>query len=258
MRRSARFFLLGLLALAVGLALVRWGGRRWVMQRSVPVDAPTVDYIVERGKGPRQIARQMARAGIALNKDSCVFLARYAETDKSLKAGAYQAQSGDTLWDLLQRMVDGDMLQTRITFVEGWTFARMLEAMSNHPDIKNTLSEATPAEIAQELDMPTEYPEGLFYPDTYVFVPGTTDLVLLQRAHEAQQNVIDKLWEQRDSDLPIKTPYEALVLASIVEKETGHTQDRERVAGVFVNRLRTGMLLQTDPTVIYGMGERYQ
>ncbi|HLR29766.1 MAG TPA: endolytic transglycosylase MltG [Paenalcaligenes sp.] len=258
MRRSARFFLLGLLALAVGLALVAWSGWWWVMQRSVPMDAPTVDYMVEQGMGPRQIARQMTRAGIALNEDSFVLLARYAETDKSLKAGAYQAQSGDTLWDLLQRMVDGDMLQTRITFVEGWTFARMLEAMSNHPDIKNTLSEATPAEIAQELDMPTEYPEGLFYPDTYVFVPGTTDLVLLQRAHEAQQNVIDKLWEQRDSDLPIKTPYEALVLASIVEKETGHTQDRERVAGVFVNRLRTGMLLQTDPTVIYGMGERYQ
>lgn len=258
MRRSARKLLLGLLALIIVIALVGWSGWWWVMQRAVPMNGPTVDYTVERGMGPRQIARQMSAAGVALHEDSFVLLARYAETDKSLKAGAYQAQSGDTLWDLLQRMVDGDMLQTRITFVEGWTFAQMMNALANHPDVKSTLADHSPAEIAQQLDMPSEHPEGLFYPDTYVFVPGTTDLVLLQRAYEFQLELIETLWAQRAADLPIETPYEALILASIIEKETGRAEDRKRIAGVFINRLRAGMLLQTDPTVIYGMGERYE
>lgn len=258
MRRSLRYFLLSILALIILLALLVWSGWWWIMQRPVPMSEPAIEYSVEQGMGPRQIARQMIDSGIALHEDSFVLLARYAETDKSLKAGAYRAESGDTLWTLLHRMVDGDMLQTRITFVEGWTLAQIMQALAKHPDVKHTLEGATPKEVAKQLGIKVENPEGLFNPDTYVFVPGTTDLVLLKRAHESQVALLEELWPDRDPDLPIEKPYDALILASIVEKETGYAEDRDRVAGVFMNRLRKGMLLQSDPTVIYGMGERYQ
>ncbi len=258
MRRPLRYFFYSIVALMILLALIAWSGWWWVMQRAVPMNAPTIEYNVEQGMGPRQIARQMTAAGIALHEDSFVLLARYAETDTNLKAGAYRAEAGDTLWDLLQRMVTGDMLQTRITFVEGWTLAQMLNALAQHPDVRATLTEISPQELAQQLNTEVAHPEGLFYPDTYVFAPGTTDLVLLKRAHEAQLDLLEQLWAQRAPDLPIDSPYEALILASIVEKETGHAEDRRRIAGVFMNRLRKGMLLQSDPTVIYGMGDRYQ
>lgn len=258
MKRSTKILLFGLFSLLFLAALTAWGTWWWAMQRAVPMSEPTVDYMVESGMGPRQIARQMAQAGIDVHEDSFVLLARYSEADKRLQAGAYQAEQGDTLWTLLQRMVEGNMMQTRITFVEGWTFAQMLQQIRNHPQIKQTLADSSQEAILADLALEFTHPEGLFHPDTYVFVPGTTDLEILRRAYEAQQQLVEELWAQRDADLPLDTPYEALVLASIVEKETGRAEDRARIAGVFINRLRVGMLLQTDPTVIYGMGARYQ
>lgn len=258
MKRSTKIVMFSAFSIILLGALSAWGAWWWVMQRAVPMPAPTVDYMVESGMGPRQIARQMTAAGIEVHEDSFVLLARYSEADKKLQAGAYQAEQGDTLWTLLQRMVDGNMMQTRITFVEGWTFAQMMRQISNHEQIKQTLADASQEEILAQLGIEADHPEGLFHPDTYVFVPGTPDIVLLQRAYEAQLALIEELWPQRDENLPLETPYEALILASIVEKETGRAEDRARIAGVFINRLRTGMLLQTDPTVIYGMGENYQ
>lgn len=258
MKRSTKILLLTVLSLLLLVALSGWAAWWWVMQRAVPMPEPTVDYMVESGMGPRQIARQMAQAGIAVHEDSFVLLARYSKADKRLQAGAYQAERGDTLWALLQRMVEGNMMQTRITFVEGWTFARMLQQIAEHPQIRQTLEEATPADIIEQLQIEAAHPEGLFHPDTYVFVPGTPDIELLRRAYEAQLELLEELWPERDEELPLASPYEALILASIIEKETGRAEDRSRIAGVFINRLKAGMLLQTDPTVIYGMGENYQ
>jgi UPF0755 protein len=164
---------------------------------------------------------------------------------------------GDSPRVLLERMASGDMMQTRLTFVEGWTYQRIRQALRDAPEVKQTLDGVSDGELLSRLGAGETNPEGLFYPDTYVFVPGSSDFDILRRAYHAHQEVLKDLWAQRDADLPLETPYEALILASIVEKETGHGADRKRVAGVFVNRLRLGMPLQTDPTVIYGMGDAY-
>lgn len=254
--------LISLAVLLVLMAGVAYGAWWWVMERVVPMKGPQVDYIVEAGAGPRAIARTMREAGIAIDEKQFVLLARLTEKDKLLQAGAYEAVQGDTLWRLLARMAEGDMMQTRLTFVEGWDYKRMRQQLAADANVKQTLAqtpEADKALLAQLGESQTRLnPEGLFYPDTYVFVPGTTDFDILRRAYQAQRELLAKLWAERDPDLPLQDPYEALILASIVEKETGHSADRERVAGVFINRLRRGMLLQTDPTVIYGMGEAYE
>lgn len=258
MKRSTHVFAVGLISFFILLALIVWGGWWWVMKRPIPMQTNTVDYIVKSGMGPRQIARNMAQAGIAVDEDSFALLARYTEADKQLQAGAYQAQQGDSMWSLLQRMVKGNMLQTKITFVEGWTFHQVMQKITEHPHIEQTLDQQSVHEIIEKLNLDKTHPEGLFHPDTYIFTPGTTDLQLLKRAYQAQLNLINQLWPKRAENLPLKDPYEALILASIVEKETGRAEDRKRIAGVFINRLNKGMLLQTDPTVIYGMGEKYQ
>lgn len=219
---------------------------------------PVADYIVEQGSGPRKIATTMIDSGIALNPDVFVALARFTKKDKQLQAGAYEAKQGDTLWNMLERMVSGDMTQARLTLVEGWTYEHMREALQSDPNVRQTLTDTSESELLAKLGIDYTYAEGLFYPDTYVFTPGTTDLDIFRRAYQAQHALLMSLWEQRDPNLPLKTPYEALILASIVEKETGHHADRARIAGVFMNRLRAGMPLQTDPTVIYGMGKLYK
>lgn len=253
-----RIFLLLVVVLLL-LAASAYGAWWWVMERAVPMQSPRVEYVVPSGAGLKAIAQSMRQAGIEIDEQPFVWLARATEQDKLLQAGAYEAVQGDTLWQLLQRMAEGDMQQTRLTLVEGWDYKRIRQHVLAHEQVKSTLTaEHTDQWLLEQLGAEHSSPEGLFNPDTYVFVPGTSDLTLLRTAYEAQQQLLDELWQQRDPDLPLKTPYEALILASIVEKETGHSADRERVAGVFINRLRRGMLLQTDPTVIYGMGEAYQ
>ena len=206
---------------SVSLLLVLAGlvaGAAWYWATSpVTMQADPADYRIESGTGVRGVARAMSDAGIQVNEDLFVMMARLSGRDIMIKAGAYEATRGDSPWTLLERMANGDITQTRITLLE-----------------------------------------GLFFPDSYVFTPGTTDFDILRRAHVAQKSLLDKLWPQRNADIPLKTPYEALIMASIIEKETGHAADRDRVSGVFANRLRLGMPLQTDPTVIYGMGDKYQ
>lgn len=252
--------LISLALLMALLAIGAYSGWWWVMERAVPMRTERVDYVVETGSGPKAIARTMNQAGIHVDEQVFSYLARFTEQDKLLQAGAYEAEQGDTLWRLLERMAQGDMKQTRLTLVEGWDYRRIRQQLATNASVKQTLAQSSEAD-QQLLNLLGEdrlHPEGLFYPDTYVFVPGTTDFDLLRRAYQAQNELLASLWAERDPDLPLKTPYEALVFASIVEKETGHSADRERVAGVFMNRLRLGMLLQTDPTVIYGMGEAYE
>lgn len=258
MKKFWSFFLgsvLILLLLALGAGAGAW---YWVTHQAVPMQAERIDYLIEPGSSPRQVARVMRQAGIDVNEDAFVYLARLTEQDTLLKAGGYEAVRGDTLQRLLERMASGDVTQRRLTLVEGWNYQRIREALRAHPDVRQTLDEVDEAELRQRLGVTQDSLEGWLYPDTYVFAPGTTDFDILRRAHHAQQSLLETMWAQREPGLPLKTPYEALILASIVEKETGHSADRDRVAGVFINRLRLGMLLQTDPTVIYGMGDAYQ
>lgn len=257
-RRLVLFLLYGFLAVA--LAGVAGGATAWywAKHRAVTMTSDRVDYLVESGATLHGVVNAMNEAGIRLDKRAFIAMARLAGLDRDLKAGAYEATQGDTPWRLLLRMAQGDMTLTRLTLVEGWTYHQIRSALSSNEHVRQTLGELSDKELLERLNAPYDHPEGLFYPDTYVFTPGTTDFDILRRAYHAQQQQLDKLWSERDPELPLTSPYEALILASIVEKETGHSADRARVAGVFINRLRIGMPLQTDPTVIYGMGDSYQ
>lgn len=245
--------------LAAALAVGGLAGFAWYWtQQPVTMGADRVQYVVQPGSGVRRVAQAMQEAGIDVQPDAFVGLARFTGMEKQIKAGTYEAQRGDSPQRLLERMARGDVMQARLTFVEGWTYQRIRQALRDSPAVKQTLHELTDQDILKRLGAEHSSPEGLFLPDTYVFAPGTSDFEILQQAYQAQQEFLQKAWEERSADLPLASPYEALILASIVEKETGKTEERARVAGVFVNRLHRGMLLQTDPTVIYGMGDRYQ
>jgi len=257
MKKLCLYFLLVCLAVAL-LATAAAGGAWAWMNRSLDLPAEKVEFIVAPGSTPRAVARAMAEAGIPIWEDGFAWLARLSERDKLIKAGGYEARAGDSPWVLLERLARGDMVQRQITFLEGWTYAQFRQALRANPDVKQTLGDISDAALMARLGSSIKEPEGMFFPDTYVFTPGTSDFDLLRRAYRQEQQVLAEAWAERQPDLPLSSPYEALVLASIIEKETGHGPDRSRVAGVFINRLRLGMMLQTDPSVIYGMGERYK
>lgn len=257
MKMLSRFFFYILLPLAIAAGLAVWAAHRWVYQ---PLHLPSdkVDVLIPPGTSPAGVAQILNQAGIDVDPRGFAWLARISEQDKKLKAGGYQIIRGESVWDIMRRMAAGDVTQRQVTFVEGWTLKQIRQALRQHPDIRQTAQNLTDAQLLEQLGISAKYAEGLFFPDTYVFPIGTTDLEILQQSLNAQQQLLDKMWQGRQPGLPLKSPYEALVLASIVEKETGLEADRAKIAGVFINRLRVGMPLQTDPTVIYGMGENYQ
>jgi len=257
MKKLGSFFWGGL---SIGLLILAaaFGVWYWTTQTSVPMQAGRIEYQVAAGASPRQVARAMQQAGIKVNERAMVYASRLAALDTQLKTGVYAAVQGDTLWQLLQRMRRGQVVQRQFTLVEGWTYQQIRQALRAHPDVRQTLETLTEAQLRQQLGMEQSSVEGWFFPDTYVFAPGTRDVDILRQAYRRQSDLLNTLWTQRDPGLPLQNPYEALILASIVEKETAHAPDRERVAGVFINRLRRGMPLQTDPTVIYGMGNEWQ
>jgi UPF0755 protein len=184
-------------------------------------------------------------------------LARANGASASVKAGSYQVSGEVTPLLLLRKIIRGDYAQAEIVFVEGWTFRQMRDAMKAHPDLKHDSADLSEAEIMAKLGAPDGFAEGLFFPDTYVFAKGSGDLAVLARAYRTLQKQLQSAWARRAPELPVTDPYEALILASIVEKETGRASDRAMIAGVFANRLRLGIRLQTDPSVIYGMGDQF-
>jgi UPF0755 protein len=175
----------------------------------------------------------------------------------AVKAGQYLVEAGSTPLDIVRQMAEGRVILEQITLVEGWTFAQWRAALAAHASVAQTLAGQQEDQIMTALDRPRRFPEGWFAPDTYRFAAGTSDLDILRMALQAQERTLEEAWAARVPDLPLSTPAEALVLASIVEKETGLASERPQIAGVFVNRLRRGMRLQSDPTVIYGIRERY-
>ncbi|OVZ59991.1 aminodeoxychorismate lyase [Pigmentiphaga sp. NML080357] len=240
--------LLLLLVAAVG------AGVAWLrMPLSLPADK--VDFVIDEGTTMRGIARQVREAGIAVPPEALIAYARLTGADRRIKAGGYEIVRGESLWTLVNRLSRGDVTQREITFIEGWNFRQIRAALRRHPDVRQTLDGLDDATVTAMIGASTSHPEGLFFPDTYLFAVGSSDIDILRRAYRAQQRELAAIWSKRDPDLPLGSPYEALILGSIVEKETGMEADRKRIAGVFVNRLKLGMPLQTDPTVIYGLGE---
>jgi len=255
--KALRYFIYFCLAAAVLAGAAGWAAWQWA-HRPLAMSAERIDYVVEPGSGPAAAARAMAAAGVDVHVRAFAWVARLTGQDRQIKAGGYEAVRGDTMLSLLDRMARGEMSQRQVTFVEGWTWRQIRAVLAGHSDVRQTLAGVPDDELLRRLGADAPSPEGLFFPDTYVFTPGTTDLDLLRRAYQAQQRELARAWEAREPDLPLADPYQALVLASIIEKETGHGPERARIAGVFANRLRIGMPLQTDPTVIYGMGEAYR
>ncbi|MDD3517046.1 MAG: endolytic transglycosylase MltG [Chromatiales bacterium] len=214
-------------------------------------------FEVPAGSSVRRLAQQLAGEGVLERPRYLELYARMAGAGGRVQAGQYRLEPGLTPRMLMSLMVEGRTVQYPITIVEGWTFRQMMQAVQGHAHLSLTLNPQDPAEIMTALGRAGEHPEGWFFPDTYLFPRGGSDLDLLRRAHARMVEVLQREWDARAPDLPLKSPYEALILASLVEKETGVEDERALIAGVFVNRLRRGMRLQTDPTLIYGMQENF-
>ena len=251
-----RFFLtLFLLAAFVVLGLGAAG--LWWVNQPLKLPAPSVDLSVEPGTTPRGIAQAVADTGVDVPPQLLYLWFRFSGQDRQMRAGSYELERGITPRTLLNVLVRGEEATRSLVLVEGWNFRQVRAALAKAEQLKPDTVGQTDEEVMTRLGRPGLHPEGRFFPDTYTYSKGSTDFALLQRAMRAMDKKLDAAWAARAADLPLKTPDEALILASIVEKETGKAQDRSEIAAVFMNRLRIGMPLQTDPSVIYGMGTRF-
>ncbi|HEX7439638.1 MAG TPA: endolytic transglycosylase MltG [Caldimonas sp.] len=229
----------------------------WWLNRPLPLAADSVELSIEFGTAPRDIAQQWVQAGVQASPTLLYEWFRWSGEARRIRAGNYEIGRGTTPIALLKKMVRGDETLAVVRFNEGWTFRQMRTELARAEALKPLTSAMSDADIMQALGVPGVAPEGRFYPDTYAYSKGSTDLAVLKRAHRAMQRRLEAAWAERAADTPLKSADEALTLASIVEKETGLPSDRGRVAAVFVNRLRLGMPLQTDPSVIYGLGPSF-
>ena len=186
-----------------------------------------------------------------------ILLAKVKDVETRVRAGEYQIEAGMTADELLEKFIQGSAIQYSLTVIEGWSFRQMLAAIAEDPVIEHTLEGKDNQEIMALIGYPEQHPEGMFFPDTYRFPKGTSDVDFLRRAYQVMQKHLTREWDQRDSGLPLKSSYEALILASIIEKETGAGFERPLISGVFIQRLKKYMRLQTDPTIIYGLGEAF-
>ncbi len=227
--------------------------------RSTPlqISGMGVNYQVKPGTSLIEVANDLSTKGILRQPFYLRALALDMGVSTKIKAGEYLIVANTTPEMLLDQLVRGKVLEYSLTLIEGWTFKQALAAVRIHPMIVQTLASLSTEQIMDRLGLAGVYPEGRFFPDTYLFPRGTTDADILKRAYQRMQKVLAQEWQVRADGLPIKTPYEALILASIIEKETGVADERKQVAGVFTRRLQKRMRLQTDPTVIYGMGDTY-
>jgi peptidoglycan lytic transglycosylase G len=240
-----------LLATAAGAWLYTFAHRAYV-----PPAVP-YEFTVRAGAGLKAVSHQLAAEGLFPEGESLWILARALGQKSTVQAGTYRLEGAVTPLALLDKLARGDVVLAETRFIEGTTFRQWLAVLSAQPRLRATLGGRSPREIAKSLGIEQDSPEGWLFPDTYRYAPGVTDLELLRLAHNRMKRRLEEGWKARPADLPLRTPYEALILASIVEKETGTAEERPRIAAVFYNRMRRGMRLQTDPTVIYGMGERY-
>jgi UPF0755 protein len=245
------------LVTAVIVSIAAVGGFSWWAKNPLAAAAP-IDFTIAPGSGVGAAAQQMVKAGVPVNATLFQILARVTGQSARIKAGSYELKPNTSPRSLLNQLVRGEFAQEAVTIIEGWTFRQMREAIDASKSLRHETAKLSDAELMAKISADYKQPEGLFFPDTYLFAKGASDLQIYKQAHQMLLTRLNAAWEKRSADLPYKTPYEALTMASIVEKETGQKSERSMIAGVFVNRLRTGMMLQTDPSVIYGMGARYE
>jgi len=259
MPEFARFLRWGLAAAAVGVALGVIGLWQFGRYLDGPLNIPPEgrSYQVLPGTAFSRIATDLSADGVLEHPRLLRLYARITGKAQAVHAGEYLLEQGLTPASLLDKLVAGDVRLYSFTIVEGWTFREMLVALAEHPQVESTITVEDWPRVLEELDVPYDHPEGLFLPETYRFPGLTRDVTILRQAYELLQQALAEEWQGRDENLPIATPYEALILASIIEKETALATERSRIAGVFVRRLERKMRLQTDPTVIYGVGEAF-
>jgi len=244
-----------ILGIAVGGIVAVW--TLWFALSPLKLTHPSVEFSIKPGSSSRAATRQIIAAGIPMPAWKFNLLIRLSRNEAGIKAGSYEVLEGATPWELLGKITRGEFSMAEVVFIEGWTFLQLRAALQAHPALVHESAVMSDAQIMASVGSPGQHPEGWFFPDTYFFSKGESDLAVLTRAHQAMQKQLLSAWQQRVPDLPLRTPYEALILASIVEKETGRREDRTMIAAVFLNRLRTSMRLQADPTVIYGLGARF-
>ena len=244
-------------SLFVVLAVALGGSAVWWLNQSLSLTADSVDLSVEPGTSARGAVQAIVDAGVQTHPLLLYWWFRLSGDARQIKAGSYEIERGTTPRTLLRKLVRGDEALRALTLVEGWTFRQIRAALLKAEHLQPQSKGLTDDSIMTALGKPGVHPEGLFFPDTYTYSKGSNDLALLQRAMRSMDKRLEAAWSQRAPDTPLKTPREALILASIVEKETGQASERGLIAAVFVNRLRAGMMLQTDPTVIYGLGQAF-
>jgi len=223
----------------------------------IPTLTESTTFEISSGSSLSRVTRDLNSAGFIKHPQFFKALARWRGVESAIKTGEYELSSGLSPAALLTELVEGNIRQYRVTLVEGWTFQQALSAIWSSEKIQRSLTVYEPEEISKLLKLEFSNPEGMLFPDTYFYTSGTTDLQILQRAHARLNNVLSAAWDQRLGALPYSSPYEALILASIIEKESAYGAERGHIAGVFVRRLELGMRLQSDPTVIYGLGEMF-
>jgi len=217
-----------------------------------------VEVEIPRGAGFRAAVDQLEKSGIAMRRYEFELLARSQGKVRDIKAGSYEILQPVTPLQLLQKLTRGDVSQAEVRLIEGWTFAQFRAALDASPDLRHETKGLDDAQILARLQASETHPEGLFFPDTYLFGKGSSDQAVLRRSYRAMARHLKEEWEGRDAKaVPYRTPYEALTMASIIEKETGQAGERDLIGGVLVNRLRIGMRLQVDPTIIYGLGASF-
>ncbi len=248
-----RFFFAAVLASAAAFG---GAGYAWV-HHPLELTASSVDLSIEPGTVAREVAIGVADAGVAVNTTLLYWWFRVSGQARQIRAGSYELAPGTTPASLLQKLVRGEETLRAVTLVEGWTFRQVQEALRRAEQLRPDSAPYSAQGLMEKLGKPGLAPEGRFFPDTYTYAKGSSDIAVLQRAMRAMDRKLLAAWEQRNPLTPLQNPDQALTLASIIEKETGVPADRAMIASVFNNRLRIGMRLQTDPCVIYGLGETF-
>ncbi|WP_343282996.1 endolytic transglycosylase MltG [Ferriphaselus sp. R-1] len=246
-----------LLLMLVLLVMTLGGGLSYYALTPLPLAQAPRDFTLKPGSGLKSAARQMREAGVLNLELPFVLLARAMGQAEQLKAGGYRLDQPVTPLRLLEMLRNGEFSQAQLSVIEGWSFRQLRAALDASPDVAHDSVGLSEAEILRRIGAEGAQAEGFFFPDTYLFSRGESDLAVLKQAYQAMARVMAEQWEVRADGLPFESPYQALILASIVEKETGAPQDRALIAAVFENRLRIGRPLQTDPSVIYGLGARF-
>jgi UPF0755 protein len=258
-RRASRWHWLVLVIVPALLAplFIAAGAALWWITAPLELDRPSVEYTFQTGTPPRTVAQGWVDAGVKTSPRLLYAWFRWSGDVRRIRAGSYAIDKGTSPRELLRKLVDGEQTLARVRFIEGWTFRQLRAELAKAPALRQETTGLSESALMAAVGLPGLSPEGRFFPDTYSYARGSSDLTVLKRAQQAMQQRLDAAWAQRAPEGALTNPDEVLKLASIIEKESAQASDRSKIAAVFHNRLKKGMPLQTDPTVIYGMGERF-